>query len=254
MAIRGVSTSSSIGNFNVLRQLWDECLGNKLDVDVKGSLIGANSQISKYDLLYGLHLCERILKITDNLSKTIQNESMSASEARSTAQQTVLMVKGMRNDTMFDLFYQLIDYVRQHTVNEEPSLPRRGLLSSNSIKVLSQALLWSLGLCSFIPTRVFLINQAMQCIKTLKNCYWRQWVERIVQHICQRSLSLTGMTWVKVSVQQLQIFSSSLTEMTWVKVSIQQLQIFSSSLTEMTWVKGSIQQLQMIHSSSPKDH
>ena len=44
--------------------------------------------MSKYDLLFGLHLCESILKITDNLSKTVQNEFMSASEAQSIAQQT----------------------------------------------------------------------------------------------------------------------------------------------------------------------
>ena len=75
--------------------------------------------MSKYDLLFGLHLCERILKITDNLSKTIQNETMSASEAQSTAQQSVLTLKAMRNETTFDLFYQHVDFLHQHTDTEE---------------------------------------------------------------------------------------------------------------------------------------
>ena len=97
----------------------------RTDPDVKGRLIGAKSQMSKYDLLFGLDLCERILKITDNLNKIIQNESMSASEAQSTANQTVLTLKGMRNDTMFDLFYQHVDFLHQRTVTEGPFLPRK---------------------------------------------------------------------------------------------------------------------------------
>ena len=79
----------------------------------------SKSQVSKYDLLFGLHLCERILKITDNLSKTIQNETMSASEAQNTAQQSVLTLKAMRNETMFNLFYQHVDCLCQHIDTEE---------------------------------------------------------------------------------------------------------------------------------------
>ena len=47
-----------------------------------------------------LNLCERILKITDNLYKTIYNE-ISASDAQSIGQQSVLTLMTMRNDTMF---------------------------------------------------------------------------------------------------------------------------------------------------------
>ena len=112
------------GNHSVFKQLWDEGLESKLDPDVKGRLTGAKPQISKYDLQVGLHLWEITLKITDYLSKTIQNDSMSASEAQSTAQQTVLKLEGMRNDTVFDLFSQHADSLH-HTVTEEPSLPRK---------------------------------------------------------------------------------------------------------------------------------
>ena len=41
------------------------------------------------NLLFGLHLSERILKDTDNLSKTLQKESLSASEAQLIANHTV---------------------------------------------------------------------------------------------------------------------------------------------------------------------
>ena len=80
--VRGASISSIIENYSVLKRVWDECLGLKLDPEVKGRIIGVKTQMSMFNLLYGLHLCERILKITDNLSKTLQTESLSASEAQ----------------------------------------------------------------------------------------------------------------------------------------------------------------------------
>ena len=68
---------------------WEECLEAKLEPDVKGRIIGVNMQMSKYCLLFGLKLCERILKITDNLSMALQTESLSAAEAQSIAADTI---------------------------------------------------------------------------------------------------------------------------------------------------------------------
>lgn len=70
--VRGDSVGSILENFNILIELWDECLDTKLEPDVKGRIIDVKTQMSHYKLLFGLHLCERILKITDNLSKTLQ--------------------------------------------------------------------------------------------------------------------------------------------------------------------------------------
>lgn len=44
--------------------------------------------MSDYKLVFGLHLCERILSITDNLSKTLQGKALSAAEGQVTAQAT----------------------------------------------------------------------------------------------------------------------------------------------------------------------
>ena len=35
-------------------------------------MLGVRAQMSHYNLLFGLKLCERTLKITDNLSRTLQ--------------------------------------------------------------------------------------------------------------------------------------------------------------------------------------
>ena len=45
--IRGMSISSIIDNYNILKHLWDECLVNKLDADAKERLIGAKSHMYK---------------------------------------------------------------------------------------------------------------------------------------------------------------------------------------------------------------
>ena len=123
--VRGESISSIIENYNVLKQLWDECLEQKNAPDIKGRIIGVNTQMSKYKLLFGLCLCERIFKITDNLIKTIQYENMSASEAQVIVKQTVTTLEKMRTADMFTLFFKYVDHVRENTHTDEPSLPRK---------------------------------------------------------------------------------------------------------------------------------
>ena len=56
-------------------QLWDECLETRLDPDVKGRIIGVQTQITTFDLLFALQLSMKILKITDNLSRTLYRNS-----------------------------------------------------------------------------------------------------------------------------------------------------------------------------------
>ena len=79
----------------------------------------------KYIMLFGLKLCERILLITDNLSMTLQKESMSAAEAQEIAKLTVDILKGMRNDDASKLFFQLVELICEKTATEEASLPRK---------------------------------------------------------------------------------------------------------------------------------
>lgn len=121
--VRGNSIGSILENYEVLNQLWEECLETRLDPDVKGRLIGIQTQMSQ--LLFGLKLCERILKITDNLSKTLQHQSLSAAQAQDIAELTVKTLKGIRTDEAFELFFQLVECLRNRTDTEEPSLPRK---------------------------------------------------------------------------------------------------------------------------------
>ena len=59
-------------------ELWEICLREPLSTDVKARIIGCKRQMSSFKFFFGLCLGERLFKITDNLSKTLQNERMSA--------------------------------------------------------------------------------------------------------------------------------------------------------------------------------
>ena len=77
-----------------------------------------------FNLLFGLHLSMKILKITDNLSRTLQTRSMSASEGQSVAELFVKTLQ-MRNDESFDAFFRLVNCFREQTGTSSPKLPVR---------------------------------------------------------------------------------------------------------------------------------
>ena len=90
-----------------------------MEPEVKGQIIGVKVQMCKYNLLFGLKLCERILLITDNLSMTLQKESMSAAEAEEIAKLTVDTLKGMINDNALMLFFRLLESLRETLIQKK---------------------------------------------------------------------------------------------------------------------------------------
>ena len=123
--VRGNAVKSILQNYRPLNQLWEESLETRLEPDVKGRILGVKAQMSQYNLLFGLKLCERILCITDNLSKTLQTQYLSASEAQQLARLTNDTLKGMRTDQAFELFYQMVGRLCDETETAGPSLPRK---------------------------------------------------------------------------------------------------------------------------------
>lgn len=93
--------------------------------EVKGRMLGVQTQMSQYRLLFRLKLCERILKIMNNLSRTLQKQSLSAAEAQDIAAHTVKTLKNMRTDEAFELFFELLEKLRNFTETEGSSLPRK---------------------------------------------------------------------------------------------------------------------------------
>jgi hypothetical protein len=123
--VRGEAITSILENYNFLKQLWEESLEEKLLPDIKGRIAGVNSQMSQYNTLFGLKLSERILKITDNLSRTLQKQSLSAAEAQELVALTTSTLQGLRTEEAFNLFFQVVEQLQDSTNTEQPSLPRK---------------------------------------------------------------------------------------------------------------------------------
>ena len=75
-------------------------------------------------------------KDLDNLSMTLQKESISAAEVQEIAKLTVDTSKGMRSDNVFKLFFQLVESIREKTDTEEA-------IYQESVKHLD---VWKLGI------------------------------------------------------------------------------------------------------------
>ena len=81
--------------------------------------------MSQYYLLFGLHLSKKVLQITDNLSRALQKQSMSAADGQEIAQMSLETLKGMRTDEVFSLFFALVGQSCQHAGTNEPVRPRK---------------------------------------------------------------------------------------------------------------------------------
>ena len=67
----------------------------------------------------------RIYCLTDNLSKTLQKERMSALSGQRLANLTVETLEGMRTSESFDLFFESVKKKATKLEVEEPTLPRK---------------------------------------------------------------------------------------------------------------------------------
>ena len=80
---------SVIDNFKVLLQVWQKELDGSLNGELHARIIGVETQMMKFDFLFGVCLGSLILHNSDNLSKTLQHQTLSAAEGQRIAKLTV---------------------------------------------------------------------------------------------------------------------------------------------------------------------
>jgi Domain of unknown function (DUF4371)/hAT family C-terminal dimerisation region len=122
--VRSGSLQSIIDNWIPLKQLWEDCLGTKLDSEIKARINGVSSQMCHFDYLYGVHLALLLLRHCDNLSKTLQSTSMSATHGQAVATMTVKTLKSLRSTEKFDLLWLKIGQDASRLEVAEAKLPR----------------------------------------------------------------------------------------------------------------------------------
>ncbi|XP_041453690.1 uncharacterized protein LOC121406885 [Lytechinus variegatus] len=83
--VRGQSFDRIIKNYEALLMEWDACLEDRLDSAMRARIIGVKSQMEKFEYFFALHLGVKVYSMTDNLSKTLQQSSMSAAQGQRNA-------------------------------------------------------------------------------------------------------------------------------------------------------------------------
>lgn len=76
-------------NYTSLLKLWKVCLEKRLDPDVRARIISCDTQMKTFYLFFGLHLTQRLFTHTDNLSRTLQSSSLSATAGQNLIRLTV---------------------------------------------------------------------------------------------------------------------------------------------------------------------
>lgn len=123
--VRGEALASILNNFKELMDLWEWSLGVFHDTDIKARIRGATALMPTFDFVFGCALGELLLKQTDNLSRTLQDPSMSAAEGNALAQDVIKTIAKDRNDGSFDLFWERLMKRKDHLNAHEPKLPRK---------------------------------------------------------------------------------------------------------------------------------
>ena len=72
--VRADSLFSIISNYSALLSTWDEAIEAVRDTESKARIRGVQAQTKMFDFLFGVSLGEMVLRHTDNLGKTLQDQ------------------------------------------------------------------------------------------------------------------------------------------------------------------------------------
>ena len=106
--VRAASLQSVLDNYEVLLGVWTEAQEGHLDSEIRARVIGVEAQMLTFDFLFGVSLGSLILRHSDNLSKSLQHEHMSAAEGQELVKLTHVVLKSLRQPEQFQLFYQRV--------------------------------------------------------------------------------------------------------------------------------------------------
>ena len=108
----------------LLQALWEEAIEIVANSETRARLIGVKIIVETFLYFFGLVLGERILKHTDNLTKSLQNPSLTASEVQQVAELTCQTLERIRTAEAFDLFWKNVMLLQKQKGVNEPVLPR----------------------------------------------------------------------------------------------------------------------------------
>lgn len=123
--IRAETLRSMIENHSELMRLWEWSIDNLKDTEMKARVIGVSSVMSNFSFFFGCALGECVLRLTDHLSRSLQDPNLSAAEGQEIAADTVTTLKKDRNEANFDLFWEHTLLRKVGLDVNDPVLPRK---------------------------------------------------------------------------------------------------------------------------------
>lgn len=141
--VRAASLQSVLDNYQVLFEVWEDALGSKLDGEMRARIIGVDAQMHTFDFLFGVSLGCLLLRHTDNLSKSLQNKTLSAAQGQRLASLTLSVLKSLRTEDNFKKFYALVIKDQTSFQINDPALPRKRGLHSDC-KLAQQVVIFTL--------------------------------------------------------------------------------------------------------------
>lgn len=89
--------------YTVPNELWDKAYNVVGNIETIASIWGAATQMDSFLSFFGLILEEILLRHTNNQSRTLQQDHVSAAEGQAVATMTIPTLASLRNDESSDL-------------------------------------------------------------------------------------------------------------------------------------------------------
>ena len=121
----GDTLASILNNFEELMKLWDWSLNETKDSEMIARIQGVKTIMSKFEFLFSCSLGERLLKQTDNLSKALQNSTISAAQGQALAHAVVKTLSKDPCDERYELFWSNVLKRKDALEILDPVLPRK---------------------------------------------------------------------------------------------------------------------------------
>ena len=123
--VRGKTLDSILKNYSSLQNLWEWALENCTDTDMKARIRGVDKHMEEFDFYFWVALGELLLRHSDKLSATLQEEEFSAAGVQNIFQMTLTALMSFRSDDSFLLFWDKVLMLSRQVGVNEPSLPRQ---------------------------------------------------------------------------------------------------------------------------------
>ena len=105
--------------------MWEEVQSHSLDGEMSAIIVGVEAQMITFEFLFGISIGLLVMCHTDSLSKSLQQERLSAAQAQRLAKLTLSVLDEMRADDQFSAFYQHVIQEQVRLGVADPVLPRK---------------------------------------------------------------------------------------------------------------------------------